>query len=112
MPALVMNSIVAADVFRLIVILEITFGIGYLTARIWMRRRHPWRYLSLMAISLVLYSLFAVGVIIGHWCQPISWNAPYVFIAATVSTIAIVREGAHTPKQKKGGKKIDNSQHS
>lgn len=89
-------SIYTANIFRAIVIAEIFFGIGWLVARMWVRRRHPFQYLSLMAVALVIYSTFAaLELALDRWGKPLSWQAPFVFFAATVSLVAIMREGLH-----------------
>lgn len=88
-------AIEAANIIRGIAITEILFCVGFLFARLWRHRRAPWKYLSLMAIALIAYSLFAAFVVLSRWNQPVSWQAPLVIIAATLSCVAVVREGIH-----------------
>lgn len=83
-----------ANALRAIAIGEIFLGIGFLIARLWKRRHHPWQYLSLMAVALLLYSVFAaLELAFDKWNKPLSWQAPFILFAATVTFIAVVREG-------------------
>lgn len=98
------TSVLFADVIRVLVMIEITFGIGFLAARLWKRRRSPWQYLSLMTIALSLYSLFTFFILISRYGTPLSWQAPFAGAAATLAFVAIVREGHKHPKKKEDGK--------
>ena len=92
---MVSASVQISDVFRALVIAEIFFSIGWLIARV-INRKHPMKYLSLMAVALVIYSAFAAFELAAdRWGKPLSWQAPFIFVAATVSFIAIVREGLY-----------------
>ena len=97
-------SVHTANVLRVFVLGEIFLGIGWLLARLWINRRHPFRYLSLMGIALILYSLFAAAELaFGRWGKPLSWEGVSVFIAATVSLVAIMREGRIRKKGEQDG---------
>ena len=81
------------DVVRACILVEITFGVGFLTARFWKRRKHPAQYLSLMAAALIAYSLFAFFVVAYRWGHPLTWRTPFAGIAATIAFVAAVRNG-------------------
>lgn len=101
-----------ANALRALAVTEIFFTIGWLVARVWKRRHHPWQYLSLMAVALVIYSFFAAGVMITRWNDRLSWFAPVVLFAATVSFVAVLREGHHQHNSEiegtKGGGTVNN----
>jgi drug/metabolite transporter superfamily protein YnfA len=88
-------AIELGNILRIIALLEILFCLGFLCQRLWVRRHNPWQYLSLMAVALVLYSVFAALIVIYRFGEPLSWRTPLVIVAATVSFIAIIKEGVH-----------------
>ena len=97
-------SVHTANVLRALVIGEIFLGVGWLAGRVWLHRKHPSRYLNLMAVSLVIYSTFAaLELALDRWGKPLGWQAILIFIAATVSLYAIVREGLHPKKGEQDG---------
>lgn len=88
-------SIHISNILRLLVVSEIFFSVGFLLYRLWLRRKKKeyQRYLEQMAISLVLYSIFAAVSLLVRYNHSISWRTPFVFVISTVSILAVVREG-------------------
>lgn len=86
-----------SQAFRILILLEIFFSIGFIAARVWIRRANPFQYLSLMAFALILYSFAAASGMIVKYDYPLTWRTPIVFVAATVACFAVVRESlSHT----------------
>jgi NADH:ubiquinone oxidoreductase subunit K len=85
-------GIEVANILRFVVVSEIAFSLGFLAVR-WYHRRPHWQYLSLMSVGLALYSVFAAFVLVSRYNQPMSWRLPLVFAAASVTIIAVIREG-------------------
>lgn len=94
-------SVHTANIIRVLVIAEIFFACGWLGARIWKHRANPGRYLNLMAMALVAYSVSAaLELALDRWGKPLSWQGPLIFFAATVSLVAIIKEGTHHKYEK------------
>lgn len=83
----------AANLLRLAAISEISFVIGFLLLRLWQRRWHPTDYMFLMTISLILFAAYTAITIALRYGEPLTWWTPYGLGAATLTLVAVIREG-------------------
>jgi FtsH-binding integral membrane protein len=74
-----------ADIIRYIVMGECLLSIGYLLARIF--TGHLSRAYLYMAVSLLIYSIFAIITEYLRLGQHLTWRAPVIFVASTVLII-------------------------
>lgn len=99
-----------ANLLRFLAVAEIFFSASFVCYR-WWKRPKRYDYLGLMGLALVAYSLYAAGTMITRYNLPLSWwRTPSVFVAASLTLVAVIREGWHSKEwhEKKRRDEIDN----